>query len=146
MRRTRVIVHASDFSAASRPAFRRALALAREQRATLRIVHVEHPIVPLTGDGYVSPPTYGRLMEYSRAQARRRLDGLVRLAKRAGVRAIAVLREGNAWEEIVRAARGADLIVIGTHGRSGFARLLLGSVASRVVGTARCPVLTVGRR
>ncbi len=56
-----------------------------------------------------------------------------------------MLLEGVAHEQIVRAARArrADLIVVGTHGRSGLARFFLGSVAGRVVATATCPVLTV---
>ena len=62
-----------------------------------------------------------------------------------------LLLEGIAAEEIVRAARRrhADLIVIGTQGRSGLTRLLVGSVASRVIARATCPVMTVcgrGRR
>jgi nucleotide-binding universal stress UspA family protein len=61
------------------------------------------------------------------------------------VRARGVLLEGVAHEAIVREARKrrADLIVIGTHGRTGVARFFLGSVAARVTATAPCPVLTV---
>ena len=86
------------------------------------------------------------------SQARRAVeDRLARLlvrAKRAGVRAGADVREGLPADEILRAARRrrADLIVVGTHGRSGFARAVLGSVAARVVTLARCPVLTVRGR
>ncbi len=59
-----------------------------------------------------------------------------------------MLLEGVADDQIIRAARRrkADLIVIGTHGRMGLARLFLGSVASRVVAGAKCPVLTVRGR
>ncbi|MGH2628444.1 MAG: universal stress protein, partial [Anaerolineales bacterium] len=55
-----------------------------------------------------------------------------------------MLLEGTPADRIVRAARSrrADLIVMGTHGRGGLAKLFLGSVAERVVATARCPVLT----
>ena len=65
-----------------------------------------------------------------------------------GVAIEAVLREGNTAAEIVDQATtmSADLLVIGTHGRSGFERLLLGSVAEKVLRKARCPVLTVPRR
>ena len=64
------------------------------------------------------------------------------------MRAKAVLLEGVAHEQIVRAARArrADLIVVGTHGRSGLARFFLGSVAGRVATMATCPVLTVRGR
>ena len=55
------------------------------------------------------------------------------------------MRDGDAAEEILRDGRGGrgDLIVIGTHGRTGLGRLLMGSVAEAVLRRARCPVLTV---
>ena len=66
-------------------------------------------------------------------------------AKSAKVRAKGVLLEGVAHDQIVRAAKRqkADLLVLGTHGRTGVARFFLGSVAGRVVASAPCPVLTV---
>ena len=62
-----------------------------------------------------------------------------------GVTARAVVKVGVAWEEIVRLAaeEHADMIVMGTQGRTGLDRLLLGSVAERVIRQAPCPVLTV---
>jgi nucleotide-binding universal stress UspA family protein len=97
------------------------------------------------GDGYVPPRIYDDLMKSSQAEAQRRLDALVARAKKAGVRATGLLLEGVAAEQIVRAARGrrASMIVMGTHGRTGLARLFLGSVAQRVVGGAPCPVMMV---
>ena len=79
------------------------------------------------------------------AGARAELKKLVGSARRAGVRASGVIVVGSPYEEITRAARSrrADMIVIGTHGRTGLTRALLGSVAMRVLATARCPVLTV---
>ncbi|MGH7393607.1 MAG: universal stress protein, partial [Candidatus Rokuibacteriota bacterium] len=67
---------------------------------------------------------------------------------KAGVRGRTLLLEGSTHDQIVRAAksRRADLIVMGTHGRGGIAELFLGSVAERVIGSARCPVLTVRKR
>jgi nucleotide-binding universal stress UspA family protein len=61
------------------------------------------------------------------------------------VRVKGLLAEGAAHEQIVRIARTkrADMVVMGTHGRSGLAKLILGSVAGRVVAAASCPVLTV---
>jgi nucleotide-binding universal stress UspA family protein len=66
-------------------------------------------------------------------------------ARGEGLDARAVLRTGVVHEEIVTLAKGeqADLVVIGTHGRGGISRVLLGSVADRVVRLAHCPVLTV---
>ncbi len=141
----RRIVHATDFSPASRPAFRRALDLARANRAELIALHVVTPPIPYTPDGYALPQTYDRLLADMRAAAQKQLDRLVARAKAGGVRARGLLREGLPHDRIARAARSAraDLLVIGTHGRTGLARLFLGSVASRVIATAPCPVLSV---
>jgi nucleotide-binding universal stress UspA family protein len=140
------ILHASDLSRASTRAFTEAVALAKRKRAELTLLYVADPLEPVP-DGYVSPPTYLQLRKSAREYGRKGLARLVAKAARAGVRATAVVREGTPWAEIVRAARGlkADVLVIGTHGRTGVSRLLIGSVASRIVGLARCPVLTVGR-
>jgi nucleotide-binding universal stress UspA family protein len=88
---------------------------------------------------------YEDLDRSAHAAASKELAALVAKAKKAGVRAKAVVRDGIAHEQIVRAARSprADMIVIGTHGRTGLAKFFLGSVAGRVVATAKCPVMTV---
>ena len=149
MKRIRRILHPSDFSSASVAAFTRAVESAKASGAELILVHVMSPVVPLAGDGYVSPRVYEDLQKAARAQGQKGLDALLAKAKKARVRATGLLLEGTAWEQIVRAARSkrADMIVMGTHGRSGLARFFLGSVAERVIGTAPCPVLTVrGKR
>lgn len=139
------ILHPTDFSPSSRAAFNHALALAREQRAELWLVHVLPTVMPMVGEGYMSPKTFDDLQRSMRAQAQKQLDRLVAKAKAARVRARDVLYEGVAADAIARAARAkrAKLIVMGTHGRTGLTRLFMGSVAERVVGTAPCPVLTV---
>jgi nucleotide-binding universal stress UspA family protein len=141
----RRILYATDFSPASGPAFMRALDLARANRAQLTALHVMAPPILYTPDGYALPETYDRLLADTRAAARKQLDRLVTRAKAAKVRARGLLLEGVAHDRIVRTARSshADLVVIGTHGRTGLARLFLGSVASRVIATATCPVLSV---
>lgn len=145
MSRTRLVMHPSDFSPASRPAFAKAIEAALEHRAELLLVHVLAAVIPMVGDGYMSPRTYEDIARADRTHAQRRLDALVAAAKKKRVRARGLLLEGVAWEQLVRAARGrkAGLIVMGTHGRTGLARLFLGSVAERVIGSAPCPVLTV---
>ena len=99
-------------------------------------------------DAYVAARVYDDIQRSAETYARKKLAGLLARARKAGVRAKTVLIEGVAAERIVAAARRrrADLIVIGTHGRTGLARLMLGSVASRVVATSGCPVLTVRGR
>jgi nucleotide-binding universal stress UspA family protein len=140
----RVLLHATDFSPASRRAFAKALELAKESRARLLIAHARSTVVPMV-DGYTAVEVYEEVQRAGRAHATRQLERLVARAREAGVRAEPLLLEGVAADQIVRAARRhkADMIVIGTHGRTGLGRLFLGSVAARVVATADCPVLTV---
>jgi len=105
--------------------------------------------VPLVPDVYVAASVYERLRQAYDESARKRLDRLRRKAVAAGVRASALLRDSaSAPEEIVRVARAKriDIIVMGTHGRGGIAKMFLGSVAERVVRTATRPVLTVRGR
>jgi nucleotide-binding universal stress UspA family protein len=148
MRRFKRILHPTDFSGASAPALKLALDLARADRAELLIAHVINPIVPVAGEGYLSPRMYEDLARSQRAHAARQLDRLVARARKARARARPLLLEGSPHERITRAAkaRRADLIVMGTHGRGAVARLFLGSVAERVVGSAPCPVLTIKGR
>jgi nucleotide-binding universal stress UspA family protein len=146
MSRIRTIVHPTDFSRASTPAFKRAVELAKDRRAQLLVVHVLAPVAPIMmADGYVAPKVYEDMEAAARAGAQKQLRRLVDQATRAGVRVKPLLLEGIAHERIAQAARSrkADLVVIGTHGRTGFARFFLGSVASRVLAICPCPVLTV---
>jgi nucleotide-binding universal stress UspA family protein len=147
---SRRTLHPTDFSKASAPAFARALAEARQTRSELILVHVLAPVIPAAGasEGYLSPSVYEQMSASARGWAQKQIDRLLAKAKAARVRARGMLLEGVAHEQIVRAAKRhrADLIVIGTHGRTGVARFFLGSVAARVAATAPCPVLTVRGR
>ena len=145
----RRILLATDFSPASRPAFRVAVDLARQGRGRLAIVHVLSSVAPLGVESYVSARMYEEMETSLRRWTQKRLDALVAQAKRARVNAHPMLLVGAAAHEaIARAAvrERADVIVIGTHGRSGLERVFVGSVAARVIGTAPCPVLTVRPR
>lgn len=123
-RNARQIVFATDYSDISQAAGRAAADLARHFRARLHVIHV---VPPVTDPG---PP--GALGEVA-ADLGPDLD--VVMATLGGLPA----------REIVAYAQrhGAWLIVLGTHGRTGVSRMLLGSVAEAVVRRARCPVLTV---
>ena len=145
MSRIRRILHPSDFSRASGVAFTKAVEMAKLNRAELLVLHVLAPFIPMAGDGYVSPKVYEEIEASARLQAQKQLNVLVTKAKKAGARVKGVLAEGVPHEQITRAARSkrADLVVIGTHGRTGLAKFFLGSVAGRVIPLARCPVLTV---
>jgi universal stress protein A len=145
MPRIRRILHPTDFSPASRPAFKKALELAKASRAQLLVAHVLSPL-PVTPDGYMPPNLWDELERGQRATGQRQLNRLVANAKAAGVRARGLLLDiGVRHEQIVRFsnARRVDMIVMGTHGRSGLTKAILGSVASRVLASARCPVMTV---
>lgn len=144
-----LIVHPTDFSAASTPAFNEAIRLARASGAMLVLLHVLNPLMPPDiGKQYVAPPTYRQLRKAWRAWALKRLSRLTARASVAKVRSEPIVREGAEATEIARVARSrrASMIVMGTHGRSGFRRALVGSVATRVLTLAPCPVLTVRRR
>ena len=148
MPRIRRILHPSDFSRASGAAFARAVELAKANRAELIVAHVMSLVVSGIGDEYVSPKLYQQILDSTSADASKRLDALVTKARKAGVRARGLLLEGVAYDRIMRAAKAqrADLVVMGTHGRTGLARLFLGSVAERVVTLSPCPVMTVRGR
>ena len=145
MSRIRRILHPTDFSRASSAAYRRAVDLAKANRAELLLVHVLAPPMPIMADGYVSPKVYDDMAAASRAYGQKHLNALIAKAKQAGARVTGLLLEGLPHEKIAQAARSkkADLVVVGTHGRTGFSRLFLGSVASRVLTISPCPVLTV---
>ena len=142
------ILHPSDFSSASAPAFKQAVELARANHARLLIVHVLPPVA-MVPDAYLATRIHEGLLRGHRAQGQRQLDRLVTKARQAGVRASSLLLDfGVAHERIVRIAKSqrSHLIVMGTHGRTGFAKIALGSVAERVVAKAPCPVVTVRAR
>ncbi len=148
MSRSRRILHPSDFSRASGAAFTKAVGLAKADRAELIVAHVLTPALPIAGEGYMSPKVYEEIEASARAAARKQLDALVAKARAAGARAKGLLLEGVPHERIARAAKAqrTDLVVMGTHGRTGLARFFLGSVAERVVATSAVPVMTVRGR
>ena len=141
----RRILFASDFSKASGKAFATSLMLAKTTRATLTILHVIAPLVPVSPDQYVGPETWRELDEETRKWTRRKLAALTARAGKAGVKVATITADGSPAQQIVRVARSKrfDLVIIGTHGRTGLAKFFLGSVAGRVVSTSPCPVLTV---
>jgi universal stress protein A len=130
-----------DFSKHSENAVRYAVAFAEALGAELHLLHVVPGPVAYTRM-YVPPEDW--LVE-ERDAARRELERLPGVQAQANVSVLREVRSGSPLVEIVQYAREAniDLIVMGTHGRSGLAHLLLGSVAENVVRQAPCPVLTV---
>jgi universal stress protein A len=148
MKRLRRILFATDFSPASSRAYLHALEMARSSGARLTIAHALPLGASLPREDYVLPRMFEEMEAILHAQASRKLQKLLARARKARVSAKGRLLRGVPHEAIVRAARSerADLVVLGTHGRTGAGRFFLGSVASRVIATAPCPVLTARGR
>lgn len=137
------IILATDFSERAGAAERQAVDLARALGAELVLVHVVSE-APLWREGLYSRDVRA-VFEAQRRWATETLASRARALTADGVVSRGVVRVGPAWDEIVRLAaeEKADLLVVGTQGRTGLERLLLGSVAERVIRRAPCPVLTV---
>jgi nucleotide-binding universal stress UspA family protein len=137
-----------DFSDFSQHALARAVAIAKTHRASVTVLHVvqvQPPWAPLPLEVTAPPPL--QLSPEDLARVRSHLSAFVRLTTPDDVAITCEVVEAPAIhaEILAQASRLAvDLIVMGTHGRSGFQRLLLGSVAEKVSRSARQPVLTVG--
>lgn len=130
------ILHPTDFSPHSAYALQLAGALARDYGARLVILNVVVPQTFLYSEG-----VFPHLLDEMIGEARRNLSQML---VPEGILLERRLEQGNPAEEIVRLADevGADLIVLGSHGRSGITRLLMGSVAEQVTRKANCPILT----
>ena len=140
------IVCPTDFSTTSEAAIAEAERLASSVGAELVLLHVAVE-APLWREGLYTPEVR-KVFESQRQWAVTALETRATALAVNGVRARAIVKSGLPWRQIIDTARDedADLIVIGTHGRGGLNRMLLGSVAERVVRQAPCPVMTVGPR
>jgi len=133
----------TDFSEPSYEAVKAANELALHFSAEVVLVHVINPIhfIPDPGmGGYV--PTYDTGME---TRAKKQFQDVVQEKLSEEVKSYTIIAHGNPADEIVRTAanENADIIVIATHGLTGWRHLVFGSVAERVVQHAPCVVLTV---
>lgn len=129
------ILHATDFSEPAEQAFQLACALAQEHGARLIVLHVIQPLV--AGEAGAVAPYYELRDSIEQSLGRLPVPPSVRFEARVEI--------GTPAAAIVRTAREnhCDLIVMGTRGRRGIRRWLLGSVAEKVLRRAPCPVLTV---
>jgi nucleotide-binding universal stress UspA family protein len=139
------VLVATDFSGASETALNYGRDLARRFGATLHVLHVaDNVMARFAADAY--PTILPDLQQEVERTAQQRLEELLTDEDRRELKARPVLRTSTApAREIVEYATesGANVIVMGTHGRGAVARVLMGSVAERVVRTAPCPVLTI---
>lgn len=139
------ILHPTDFSECATQAEQLAVRLARALGAELVLFQalVE---APLYGEGLLNMREAQKVYDAQRKWAEETLEARAgQIRKAEGIAVRWAFQAGVPFEEIVKAAagEGADMIVMGTHGRSGLNRLLLGSVAERVIRLAPCPVVTV---
>lgn len=137
MLKIRTILHPTDFSNYSEFAYHTACALARDYKARLILLHVKPTPTVLYGEFGAMPPEPPELYHD--------LEEKLASLKPAGITVERKLVEGDVPNEIMRLAEeyASDLVVMGTHGRTGLGRLLMGSVAEQVVRKCACPVLTL---
>jgi universal stress protein A len=143
---TRRLVVPTDFSETADRALAKAIDIARVLPADIALIHVHSPVmvlpppIDMVSLSTVFPQALEKMEEALQARASR--------VREAGVACEVELIEGSAPAEIVAFAErvGAEQIVIGTHGRSGLAHAVLGSVTERVIHRAPCPVLVVPDR
>lgn len=137
----RTILVPVDFSACSLAALEHAVAMAAPRRATIHVLHVVDPLA--SGLGEVGPIATGVLTRFRDRLIRLTMSPVVREAK-----AEVHLAVGSVEDEILDMVdrERVDVIVMGTHGRSGWGHALLGGTTERVVRRAQCPVLTVKER
>jgi nucleotide-binding universal stress UspA family protein len=133
----RTILHPTDYSRAADYAFRLAASLARDHGARLVVLHVNPP--PLND---FDPEEKDEIFKERLWAAYHRLEAAEPRVREVHIDTMWV--DGDPAREILRLAKevGCDLIVMGTHGRTGLERLLMGSVAEQVSRKAPCPVLT----
>ena len=138
------ILFAYDFSEGSNNAFDYALSLAKQYSAKLLIVHVINEPVDLRGF-YVPHISFENLEKEIAEGAEQMMDRFCKENLAGFERFEKYVITGVPYEEIIKKAAesGADLIIMGTHGRKGVDHLLFGSTAERVVRSANCPVMTV---
>jgi len=138
-----------DFSDASRHALDHAIAIAGWYRAKLVALHTYHPVfLPVPGLAMAGAVDSSIPDADAIEQMSDEMVGLLRPAKTAGLATESLVRMGTPAAAILEAASSshADLIVMGTHGVTGFDHAVLGSVTEKVLRRARCPVLTVPPR
>jgi nucleotide-binding universal stress UspA family protein len=135
----------TDFSKHSNNALTYAVAFAEKFGAELHLLHVVQDLALFIPDAVTAMPPVALPVDQITLAAREALDRVIR---EQGLERFTVrpeVREGTPFAEIIRCARekDIDLIVMGTHGHTGLAHMLLGSVTEKVVRKAPCPVLTV---
>jgi nucleotide-binding universal stress UspA family protein len=133
-----------DFSTCAERAWDLALRLTVANGGELVLTHILSE-APSWSEGTQSMDRVRHVLDSAREWVEAELERRAADARTRGVTVRVAVRSGSPWQEIVDLASDeqADLVILGTHGRGGLGRALLGSVADRVVRMAPCPVLTV---
>jgi len=136
------ILLATDFSPASEAALPHALTIARHYGSELFIAHVISPEIA----DLIAPERAPAVHQEAQRVAQQNMERFLSAGRQRGISCQPLIGEGAIWEVLqgMIQQNGVDLIVLGTHGRRGLRKLLLGSVAEEVFRMAPCPVLTVG--
>jgi nucleotide-binding universal stress UspA family protein len=142
----RKIILATDFSEASQDAIRHAVWMAQSLKAELKLLHVFEPSGWMVPSPYYYTPGFEQWVDASLEKTRQKgKESLDELAESLDMQVETIFAEGRTGKVIVRVAaeHNADLLILGTHGYTGWNHLTLGSIAEFVVRHASCPVLTV---
>ena len=139
------ILHPTDFSEPSKHALNYAIAFAKEFKTKLCVLHVIEEVATAMYFDMLQAPPLMQLMADIEDKAKKALADLVPEDVKTEIEVELLIRKGVPFLEIIRCAEQikADLIVCGTHGRTGLKHALFGSVAEKVVRKAPCPVLSV---
>jgi nucleotide-binding universal stress UspA family protein len=133
---------ATDFSEASEKALRHSLALARFYDSKFCLAHV----VSSVGLAMAGPSAIAASEEATLREAAELQQSLIRTGALTGIQYKFIVRQGELWPELREIIReeSSDLLIVGTHGRHGIAKLFFGSIAEQIFRQADCPVLTFG--
>ncbi|HXV19670.1 MAG TPA: universal stress protein [Desulfuromonadales bacterium] len=144
MRDFKTILFATDFSESSDYAFQYAYSLAKKFNARLLLVHVINEPVDLRGF-YVPHISFEKLEEEIEEGAKKMMEKFCRTHIRDYDNFESIIVPGIPYDEIIKKAtdNSADLIIVGTHGRTGLDHVLFGSTAEKVVRKSQVPVMTI---
>jgi universal stress protein A len=131
----------TDFSEYADYALDYAIELAQKLQARFTLLHVLY-LSPLTV-GEVPPSVFNQILQDMENWAQQQMQETLKRVKQTGIQIDSVILEGTPFQMIIETAesKDVDLIVMGTHGRTGLTHVLIGSVAEKVVRLAPCPVL-----
>jgi len=139
------VLHPTDFSDNSQKALEYAVAICEWHKAELTLLHVSEVLEFALPEYYMDRDEASRQLKERKDAAKKELGKIAAEHSKTGLRVNVLVAAGKPFIEIIRVAReqNMDMIVLGTHGRTGLAHILIGSTSEKVVRKAPCPVLTI---